>query len=196
MATQSCCSAPSASPARRSCGGGACGRRAAAREALFQLPEALLEPAQLRPQRHQLRGVPCGGRLRCEPLLDGSAEQLGELVGRHHLAERAGPRFDAVIDEPLPLGHHVWSDRRPSQDLRPVFEDGVGRHRYRLLREPDVATWLADRAASQPDTRGQHFCRAPRPAINEMLPPGSSMYSLSELPTASMIARTHAGGAM
>src|SRR5712692_765862 len=54
----------------------------------------------------------------------------------------------------------------------------------------------ADRGASQPDTLGQQCSAAPRPAISEMWPPGSSTYSLSRLDTASISARTQAGGAM
>src|SRR5213594_2259574 len=53
-----------------------------------------------------------------------------------------------------------------------------------------------DRGASQRDTRGQQCIAAPRPAIREMCPPGSSTYSLSPLPTAPSSAFTLSGGAI
>src|SRR5438046_1044733 len=197
-----CCAAPPATP-RRLCGGSPGGGLGIAGDALLDLRDALLDPIELRGQRRQLRGM--GGRLRAiagdrrlrrEPLLDRGAEELGELLGGHHLAERARPRLDAVIHHAFPLRHQLGADGRSFHDLRPVFDDRIGGHRYRLPRRSDVATCVAERAASQSDTRGQHVCSAPRPAINEMWPPGSSMYCLSRLPPASTSARTHAGAAM
>src|SRR4029453_19664427 len=53
-----------------------------------------------------------------------------------------------------------------------------------------------DRAASQLDTLGQQCTDAPRPAMSEMWPPGSSPYSLSVLDRAPVGGFTQPGGAM
>src|SRR6266403_5240536 len=59
-----------------------------------------------------------------------------------------------------------------------------------------VSSLLYDRAASQLDTLGQQCTDAPRPAMSEMWPPGSSTYSLSVLDTAPMSGFTQPGGAI
>src|SRR2546422_377935 len=53
-----------------------------------------------------------------------------------------------------------------------------------------------DLASSQEATLGQQCTDAPRPAMREMWPPGSSTYSVSELLTAWRSGRTQSGGAM
>src|SRR5439155_17277478 len=71
--------------------------------------------------------------------------------------------------------------------LPPQLEELVGRR---------VSHGSPQCSASQPETFGQQWRAAPRPARSEMWPPGSSTYSFSLLPTTSTSARTHAGGAM
>src|SRR5262249_30267795 len=116
--------------------------------------------------------------------------------------EGASPRLDPLLDDRLPERGGIRRRRRrlrqqPRPRLRAVFEallPEVQKFHHSpsivvdvtLCDKSPIAARHDDREASQPDTFGQQCTEAPRPAINEMWPPGNSTYSLSRLPTASM----------
>src|ERR1700682_1852551 len=129
-------------------------------------------------------------RPRRDPLIE-ELLPLGHEVGRHRpLRHDLGPGLHALVHERPPerlridrlaLPGHLEPGLRAFVDLLlPHVEELLG---ARVVRHGPPPCY--DRAASQLETFGQQCTEAPRPAMSDMCPPGSSTYSLSVLETRS-----------